>query len=299
MMVPPCMLPPRAVPGAPVRAADWNAVLEVLASLRPEVRVEPPRGEPPHPWQVEVRLQPGPPPRLRIEVQAGLVNDEPATVLWQVQDDARGPLPEASAEAWRAAREARPQDAFLQRYWDRPLHEAEPPFLEIGLEVTDPGSGWERRPRHRAPAGLRAGAGEAAEFWATGVVLAAFPFNVLATVPLPKRFRVYAGRPNPPALRAARVGELLQLARVWQVREGGEMRGLEVVQDVFWHLGCMAVAPALQMVDNVVLPPVGLPLADAFLAGVQLGNEAVVGLVNNELRLLEMTLESTEFWTAP
>jgi hypothetical protein len=299
-MIPPLLIPAPVVPGAPLLAERWNALLGVLAVLRPNLKIDPPRGEPPHPWKVTVSTNPEDATRLRITLLPGLVNDQSATIVWKAEKDPRGPLPAEASAAWKAARDAKPQDAFLQQYYDRPLYEKEPPFLEIGEDPTAKGSDWQEMPAGRVPRDLREAAPDGAKFYVAGVVLAAFPFNVLMTVPLPRRFRVYVGRANPAAVRAARAGELLQLARIWQVRDAqGQRVDLRVGQDVFWHVGCMAVEPQLQEIPGMTLPPIGLPLVDMFAMGVQAGINAVTGLVNGFLASMESTLESTEFWTAP
>ena len=299
-MIPPLQLPPPCAPGQPLLAERWNALLAAVESLRPHLEVQDPQGAPPHPWKVAVAEDPADAAKLRVKVLPGCANDQAATIVWKAKGDPRGDMPEASVAAWKEARKASPESEFLKVYHDRPLYEADAPFLQIGEDPEAEDSDWQQMPRARAPKALAAAAPEDAKFYMAGVVLAAFPFNILVTVPLPKRFRVYAGRANPAAVRSARAGELLQLARIWQVRDKQKQRvGLQAAQDVFWNLGCMAVEPQLQDIPDMTLPPAGLPLADAFLLGWNLATGALTNIVNGMLQNMEFTLETTEFWTAP
>ena len=114
---------------------------------------------------------------------------------------------------------------------------------------------------------------------------------------MPRRFRVYAGRANPAAVRLARLGELLQLARIWQVHEDGTLSALAVQQEVFWNVSCMAVEPTAQTVSGFSIPPVGLPLVDAMAQGVNAGAAAIADAVNGFLSGIAAETASTEFWT--
>jgi hypothetical protein len=295
-------LPANATPGGAVRASEWNRLVEAVRALTPQVEVLPPAGVFPHPWRVTVAREGEPgAEKLRVRVAAGCVNDQAATIVWKAKDDPRGPLPETSRAAWEAAKAEDPKNDFLKDYWDRPLHEAEPPTLLVDL---DPGGkDWTERKPERVPKDLRESASTGAKFHAAGVVLAAFPFNIVLTRVLPKRFRVYAGKANPAAIRQARVGELLELARIYQVRgSGGELEAVAVRQLVFWNLAAAAYEPDLQKVDPTLptLPSfggIGLGFADSFLMGFNLTNQALAASANAAITNIEQQLDPTEFWT--
>ncbi|MEI6035100.1 MAG: hypothetical protein WCS65_12585 [Verrucomicrobiae bacterium] len=285
-MISPLPLPPKVSAGQPIRAEHWNAALDAAQSLRVQLSVADPVGSPSHPWKVSVSQTDG--ETLRIDVRAGCINDTAATIAWKVKEDPRGEVPESSREAQAAARLAD------KEYFDRPLHEEDPPFLTLPLACD--ASQWTASVR--PPIALRESASKGAKFYVAAVVLAAFPFNILMSRPLPKRFRVYAGRANPSAIRQARVGELLQLAQIWQVRStGGDLETVSATQKVFWNLGCMAVEPSLQRVGEVETPLVGLPLADMWSIQNTAASNALVSAANDAIAMLESDLSSTEFWT--
>lgn len=286
-------LPPKAIPGGRLRAEEWNALVAAVEAMRPTLTVAPPAGVPPHPWRVTAQEEGE---SLRINIRCGCVNDQAATIPWRVREDARGEMPEASRAAHAEAREAAPASEWLKVWWDRPLHEAEPPFLLLPLDASKKNEAWTES--LRPPVALRdAAPGKDAKYYVAGVVLAAMPYNIVSTVPMPRRFRVYAGRANPAALRQARAGEVLQLAQVWQAREGGALVALRVVQKVFWNLACMAVEPTLQRPGEVAVPPTGLPLVDVWTQQAAFAGNALAATVNNTLDMLEGQLTTTEFWT--
>jgi hypothetical protein len=283
------LLPAPARPGSPISARAWNDVLQLAQSLPVQLRIEPPQGNPPHPWRVSVsRMDED---MLRIDVSPGTVNDQPATIPWRVDGDARGPLPESSQIAWEAARDARPGDAWLAEWADRPLYEVDPPYLTLPLDTA---SGVWAPTARAVPAWI---ARPDAEYVVAGVVLAAFPYNILSARMMQRRFRVYAGRGNPAAIRQARAGELLQLARLWQVRVGGDLVDVQVEQQVCWNLGAMAVEPVVPRLEAWVLPPVGLPLVDGFIVGINATAELLATIVNGPLDNIAASITSTEFWT--
>jgi hypothetical protein len=294
MIAPSLALPEKKSTGLPVVASEWNAVIDAARALRPHVEVTPQLPRRRHPWRASLNQG----ERLQIRIAAGCVNDEPATIPWRVEGDARGPLPEASREAWRVLRDAAPQDPFLAEWYDRPLYEADAPFLEMDMDTAAVGSQWVRL--ERAPAGIELAAGE--ELYRSAVVLAAFPFQLLGTRPFPRRFRVYAGRGNPAQIRQARVGELLELARIYQVLSGGELSRVWVDQRVFWNLGCLPVEPTVGEISNPLPLPsfggIGLGLLDGIAAGINLGNQLIVDQANAALAQMGWGTQSTEFWTA-
>jgi len=275
-MISPVTLPPKVAPGEPIRAGAWNALVDAVRSISPTLRIADPAGPVAHPWKVTATQTDE--ETVRLDVRCGCVNDTAATIAWKVKNDPRGNMPEAAKDAHAEALNATPESAFLREYYDRPLHEAEPPFLTLPIEPTN--AAWTESTR--PPKALKDSASAEAKFHVAGVVLAAFPFNIVATVPFPKRFRVYAGRANPAALNQARSGELLQLAQVWQVREGGELSTISVSQKVFWNVACMAVEPSLQLPGTVETDPI---------------SAALMGQGNSYLDTLESTLSTTQFWT--
>ena len=295
-MISPLTLPPKVAARGLIRAEDWNKMLDAAQSLKVQINVADPAGPVSHPWKVSAADDGK--GNLKISVRAGCVNDTAATVVWRMVDDPRGDMPEAAKAAHKAALAATPDSALLQKFWDRPLHEEVPPFLLLPLKVGSDGaspSQWTESTR--PPAALKASASKEAKFYVAGVVLAAFPFIILSSVLFPKRFRVYAGKANPAQLRQARVGELLQLAQIWQVREGKDLSTISVVQKVFWNVSCMAVEPSLQRVGMVETPLTGLALADAWSSMNAFAQNSIADQANSYLSMLESTLTTTQFWT--
>jgi|GEM_PF-3124958 len=294
-MISPLPLPPKVATGDPIRAEHWNDMLAAVQSLQVQLDVAEPRAPSIHPWKVTATQSDE--NTLRIYVRAGCVNDTAATIVWNVKGDPRGDMPEEAKSAHEEALGKSPDSAFLKEYWDRPLHEAEPPFLALPLDPKVIRTQWTLSIPTRVPKALKDSASKEANFYVAGVVLAAFPFNIISTVPFPKRFRVYAGRANPAALRQARLGELLQLAQIWQVREGGELSTISVSQNVFWNVACMAVEPSLQKVGEVETPLTGLPLVDMWSGMNTAGANALGEQANSYLDMLESSLGTTQFWT--
>lgn len=292
-MISPISLPPKVAAGSPILAEHWNDMLSVAQSLQVQLTVADPAGPITHPWKVtasQIDRE-----TLRVDVRPGCVNDQAATIVWKVNADPRGEMPAASRAAHAAALAKTPGNAFLKDYWDRPLHEEEPPFLTLPISPT--AQQWTLSTRARVPAALRDSASPEARFFLAGVVLAAFPFTVVCTVPMPKRFRVYAGKADPVAINQARVGELLQIARIWQVREGDDLSTISVSQDVFWNVSCMAVEPALSRIDHVSTPLTGIPMVDAWSIQRSAWDNAIADATNSQIDMIESSLTTIEFWT--
>jgi hypothetical protein len=294
-MISPLTLPPKVAAGDPIQAEHWNALLDAAQSLRVQINVADPAGPVSHPWKVSASEDGK--GNLKISVKAGCVNDTAATVLWKVKDDPRGDMPDAAKAAHKAALAATPDSAFLQSFWDRPLHEEVPPFLLLPLDPKATGTQWTLSVPSRVPVTLRESASKEAKFYVAGVVLSAVPFNIVSSIVFPKRFRVYAGKANPTAIRQARVGEVLQLARLWQVREGEDLSTLSVEQTVFWNVSCMAVEPSLQRGGTVETPMTGLPLVDMWSSLNATVSNSIAAQANSYLSMLESTLSTTQFWT--
>ena len=297
-MISPLTLPPKVSAGDPICAEHWNALLDAAQSLQAQLNVADPAGPVSHPWKVSASEDGK--GNLKIAVKAGCVNDTAATVVWRMVDDPRGDMPEAAKAAHKEALKATPDSAFLKEFWDRPLHEADPPFLLLPLKVGSDGaspSQWTASLATRVPKALKDSASDTAKFYVAGVVLCAQPFNIVSSVVFQKRFRVYAGKANPAALSNARAGELLQLARIWQVREGEDLSTLSVEQKVFWNVSCIAVEPSLQMVGTVETPMTGFPLADMWSMLNNAGTNALISQANSYLDMLSSTLTTTPFWT--
>ena len=294
-MISPLTLPPKVAAGDPIQAEHWNALLDAAQSLQVQINVADPAGPVSHPWKVSASDDGK--GNLKISVKAGCVNDTAATVLWKVKDDPRGDMPDAAKAAHKAALAATPDSAFLKEFWDRPLHEEVPPFLLLPLDTKATGTQWTLSVPTRVPKALKDSASPEAKFYVAGVVLSAVPFNIVSSVVFPKRFRVYAGKANPTAIRQARVGELLQLARLWQVREGTDLSTLSIEQTVFWNVSCMAVEPSLQRGGTVETTFTGLPLADMWSSLNATVSNSIAAQANSYLSMLESTLSTTQFWT--
>jgi hypothetical protein len=295
-MISPLPLPEKVRPGEALSAAAWNGLVDATLALAVQMRwVEAvPPGD--HPWRVAVgREGVAGKEKLRVRVQAGTVNDVAAVVVWKVKGDPRGDMPAASEAARQEALAATPASAYLKDYWDRPLHEADPPTCLLELDPL--GKDWAPCLVTRVPKALRESMPEEAKYYQAGVVLSVVNYNLLVPHPMPKRYRVYAGKANPAQMRSAAVGEVLELARLTQVRDGaGALLACSVRQLVFWNLGTMAYEPQLQ-VDVPPLPVpvfgIGLGLLDAWT-----GMESLLTAeVNRSLANIESQMDSTEFWT--
>lgn len=294
------LLPAPISAGRTVRAQDWNALVAAVRAMRPQIDVGAPMGVPNHPWRTRVTQQGD--KALVIHVEPGLCNDRAAAVSWRVQGDARGELPTASRVAWLAARAARPLDPWLELFWDRALYELEAPFLWLPADPTSPEGrdAWRLAPR--VPLGIAQRAPKEAQWYEAAVVLAAFPWNVAYPVVPPKVFRVYAGRARPSNSGTARAGEQIELARLYAAVSEGRVVARQVEQRVFWHLGCTASEPSLQIPGTPFEIPsfgsIGAGLAGAFAAATDAANQAVLDGTNAILAGLEMEAGTVEFWTS-
>lgn len=284
-MISPLTLPPPAQPGHPIRAAHWNALLDTIRAALPQLRISQPCGAPPHPWQITLRPD-EPADRLDIHITPGLINDTLPAIHWAIRNDPRGPLPEPALQAWQTARAAAPSDPWLAHYHDRPLADTPPPFLRLPLDPAPPDTPW--RPATRPPAWIASSLPPDTRWHTAGVVLASFRYNTLTAVPMPKRWRLFAGRPDPAALRSAATGEVLQLARIWQARSpSGRLLTLRPQQRVWWHLSARASTPRLDRVPDY--GPGQDPSGGLF--------SLLIQTANTQIANIEAGLTTTEFWT--
>jgi hypothetical protein len=265
-------------------AAQHNGVLDYLLAQRLCGLIVDPGSSRPfaHPWRVTARRWEAPASgrspldpdfTWRVDVAAGTVNDQLASILYARAGDPRGwVLPSDYVEV------AAPDPRWVER---DPLDDLEnPPCLVLRdppiLGAVTGDAGDFTRIEDAVRPSLEAGAfcGEddwALELWRAHVILSASPLRATifaAELPPPRlvRYRLYTTPKRPTPIFAARAGGWLELATVYLLRDpdAPEDAQIRIRQREWWNLWAVISQPGAELVNIFDTAARDLPVPDFF-----------------------------------